>query len=498
MSPSSFQKVVTAPTRLIGIVVLCILGRSSVGTADTIVLDVGLVGEQSVAENRRVQGRLVELGCVDLSALVQRVAATGSISGMLLDQATIDQLRSMVDHGFRTFQQGQFVEAIAEINRALAGFAAAPATVAEKQELRDTILRAHVGLALAHSRLGQTQQVSTVIGELIRLFPDREVSRREYGPEALQLVKQVRAELDGGLRGGIHVEVTDDPGAVVFVNERYISVGKADLGSLIPGTYRVYVSGRRRGRVHLVDVKGGETASLRVNLEAEALLQVSDTRVALIFPTQDDALQGLVRVGSAVRDWLGAERVILLHTQRIEQRRLLVGVLLESGADKPVREGAVLVGAAQPADAAALADLLVNGTAAPDVLTGTALRPQQSPTTTAKRTLTYLPAEPWYRDKLGWALLATGVVTAGVGGGFLWNASTVESDAERTVDEFARRSQLERADDRRLAGLVLLPAGAAIAVLGAIKLAVPGERRVRPERVSIVGGANFLGLAGAF
>ena len=202
-------------------------------------------------------------------------------------------------------------------------------------------------------------------------------------------------------------------------------------------------------------------------------------------------------MASAVRRWLEVERVILLHTERIAERTVLIGMVLEAGTDKPIREGAIAIGSVPQAGTDALAEFLINGTVSPRVLTGTALRPLPSPRPSGKSPQEYLNREPWYRDKLGWALLATGLVTAGVGGGFLWNASAIETDADRTVDEFARRSQLERADDRRLVGFVLLPTGAAIAVVGAIKLAIPSPHRTHPERVSLVNSVNFVDLAGA-
>ena len=493
-------------TRVIGVgwrwiaagAAFAVLSPDSISSAQTVVMEAEVRGSAPPAESASVKTQLVALGCLDERALANRIAATHSIPGGLLDLAAADQLRAQVEHGFRAFQQGQFNESIEELDRALASFAAAPATVAEKQELRDVILRAHVGLALAHNRLGQTKEITRVVGDLIRLFPDREVSRRDYGPEALQLVKQVRTELDAGPRGGLHVEVTDDPGAVVFVNERYVSVGKADLASLYPGAYRVYVSGRRRGRVHLVDVEGGKTTSLRVNLELEATLHTSDERAALVFDSQSDLEDGSIRVASALREWLAADRVVVLRRGRVEQRRLLIGPLVDSDARDPLREGAIGLASGSSTSASALAAFLFNGTGSTEVLTGSALRPLPSAKDEPSQPQRYLPREPWYRDKLGWALLASGLVTAGVGGGFLWNAATTETDADRTVDEFERRSQLETADDRRLTGFILLPTGGVIAILGAIKLAVPGRRRVRSEGLALVGGPGFVGLAGAF
>jgi len=247
-----------------------------------------------------------------------------------------------------------------------------------------------------------------------------------------------------------------------------------------------------------VDVEGGKTTSLRVNLELEATLHTSDERAALVFDSQSDLEDGSIRVASALREWLAADRVVVLRRGRVEQRRLLIGTLVDSDARDPLREGAIGLASGSSTSASALAAFLFNGTGSTEVLTGSALRPLPSAKDEPSQPQRYLPREPWYRDKLGWALLASGLVTAGVGGGFLWNAATTETDADRTVDEFERRSQLETADDRRLTGFILLPTGGVIAILGAIKLAVPGRRRVRSEGLALVGGPGFVGLAGAF
>jgi tetratricopeptide (TPR) repeat protein len=81
--------------------------------------------------------------------------------------------------------------------------------------------------------------------------------------------------------------------------------------------------------------------------------------------------------------------------------------------------------------------------------------------------------ERWYHDWFGWSVTGVGVAAAVTGVLFLNNASDINDQANRTSNQQDSAALHDRADTRSLIGDAFLIAGAAAAVTGIIKLAVP-------------------------
>jgi serine/threonine-protein kinase len=114
-----------------------------------------------------------------------------------------------------------------------------------------------------------------------------------------------------------------------------------------------------------------------------------------------------------------------------------------------------------------------------------------------------VPGEPWYRDKLGWGLVAGGVVLAGGGAFATIRGNNLADDAAGEMSDLGERDRLfDEADANRTAGAILLGAGAAVAIAGAVRLALapgPTERRVQREPVAaLVIGRRSAALRLAF
>jgi hypothetical protein len=110
--------------------------------------------------------------------------------------------------------------------------------------------------------------------------------------------------------------------------------------------------------------------------------------------------------------------------------------------------------------------------------------------------------ERWYADRLGWSLVASGVVLAGGAMYLRVRASGLVDDVELTPDE-GRRSELhDAAQVRGIAGAALGVGSAALIAAGAFKLAVhasgSGSARTRAASWSIGISARGAAVLGRF
>ncbi len=220
---------------------------------------------------------------------------------------------------------------------------AAPAALVGKNDVRrSAVMRGLVGLALAHKRRGRTTQATEAMKELVRSFPQSEVSYKDYGPETREFFDAVRQDLAREGKGSIAVNLDDD-NTVVFVNERYVNAGDVRIRDLYPGTYRLFLQqGNRFGRVHDVVVEAGTTTSVSLSWQLDAVLH-TEGAAALVF--DDEAARRDLEARFAVRlaRALGAPSVVVLGIRMNRGRRSVVGAFYAADSMRPLRSGAVAV-----------------------------------------------------------------------------------------------------------------------------------------------------------
>ena len=245
----------------------------------------------------------------------------------MASKVSAQTLRDSIQTGYHEFLVSNYQAAVDDLGGVLEVIHANPALVAIDQSLRPPTMRALVGLALSLRRMGREDQAAATMAELVRSFPSAEISTREYGPEPAEFFRKTVTLLSQRGNGELEVE-TNDPTAVIFVNESFRAVARASL-SLTPGTYRVYVQrGKTVGRVYDVAIEPNRTHRLAVDLDLDESLHTGTRWSGLVLPPGPDrtaqAIDDAARLGRAA----GTDRVILLGIDDQGGRKQLVGTVV--------------------------------------------------------------------------------------------------------------------------------------------------------------------------
>ncbi len=278
----------------------------------------------------------------------ERIHRSLSTPGAPLSADQLAEVRRFIDSGYEQFVEGNFDLAVGDLSRGLDALMDAPGTLAGAPEHRELMLRGLIGVALSHKRQGRSVEATRAMAELLRTFPDKEISYQEYGPEPRKFYDQVKTDLAKEGLGSLRVTV-DDPATVVFINERYVGVGDVTARDLLRGRYRVFVQqGERTCRVHRVNVEAGAETPLAITWELDAALRTESGPARLELPDEArrDRLAGPHAVHIARS--LGAKQVATLGIQEVGGRRAIVGMLFGVDSSRPVRTGTVAIEPAQP------------------------------------------------------------------------------------------------------------------------------------------------------
>ncbi len=104
----------------------------------------------------------------------------------------------------------------------------------------------------------------------------------------------------------------------------------------------------------------------------------------------------------------------------------------------------------------------------------------------------------WYRDWIGWSLVAGGVAVAGLGGGLFVHGTGLHDDAEATLDLDEADRLNESGTSYRTAGGIMLVAGLAVSAVGVVKLAITDSSTSRGRSTSVAVGAGWVVFSGTF
>lgn len=469
------------------LVVACAIGRAATA-APAVVLESYAGARPSDADQvlKPIYAELARRGFVLGPKLVTILGETMSRGGAALSPEQALDAQRLVEDGYQHFIDGDYDAAIALEERALAIYRSASAPNADA--LRKLQWKALVVTARSHEVLRRGEDAFRVMAEAIRTFPDNAVSSTEFDPQVVALQRRVKAELARQGTGTLDVRV-DAPDVVVFVNERFAGTGGAKLEGLLPGRYRVFSSkGERQGRVHEVEVAPASHASVEIAWEIDSTLVTRDRYVGLEFGPDVDT-EGEIRAGVRIARTVGAKSVVILGIREVDGRRSVVAYAVATDSQNKVY-GAVQLEPIEPGV---------------DRLTKLAALMAGDRSTSTDGIITREPArrasvggQRWYHDWLGWTGLGVGLIAAGVGGGFLAHAASLDDQAARETNFTARAGLRDRASTQRTTGLVLAGAGGAVVVAAIVKLALVPH--VSPSRVAwrVLPGPGDTGLALSF
>lgn len=246
-----------------------------------------------------------------------------------------------IERGHKAWIAGRFDEAISVLVPLVASARAHPTSISQSQAQRDKLLKAYIALALSHQRKGDLAEARAVLTEMIRTYPDTQVPRSIYGPDAYQFYDEVRRATGGAVRGTLSVKVPDN--AVVFINERFDRVGAVTHADLIPGVYRVFsqLSKGQVSRVHNVDVRADEETVLTIDPQYERVIQTTPVWTGLLFATADDREKHEVAYAARFAKEIAATSVIVIGIDKLRGRSVVVGSLIDMSGTREIRRASL-------------------------------------------------------------------------------------------------------------------------------------------------------------
>jgi hypothetical protein len=319
-----------------------------------------------------------------------------------------------IEKGHNAWIAGRFDEAIAVLGPALYGAHANAALFAQNKKLRDLVLKGLVALALAQQRKGEISDARETLAEVRRSFPDAQLSRAIYGPEAVKLFDEVRRAQGEQGRGRLTVKVGAESN-VIFINERFENVGGVSKDDVIPGTYRIYTQlGKEVSRVHRVEVRANETATLTVDLAYDRTVRTEGFS-GLLFASAEERTRNEARYALTFAREVKAASVIVVGIDYTNGRPEIVGSLLDIQNGRPLRRASLALEPEPSADRIrSLARFLAGGQAADDIQVQ--VREAESPAVHEESPSSATGTAGGSRTKLWFGL---GAIGAGLVGGAL-------------------------------------------------------------------------------
>lgn len=412
---------------------------------------------------------LAKRGAVGGAALAEVIESSHSEPAALVTAEHLTTAQRLVEQAEKLIAHNRHAEAVRILPPAVDVYRAQAAAVAGDPELRDLAYRALVALATAHAEVGNADQARETVAELLRAFPDRPPA----GPLA-ELSKQVTAQLAAT---ATLVVDADQASADLFVDERKVGTGHANV-TLPPGTYRVLArSGDAAGRVHTVTVKAGATATVHIDWALESSLVTDGDFVGFVFPTDAERTERGGDLARRLARALGASRVVLLGLHGDAGARHVTAAALS------VDSGKLLLAASIPAEP--IAELPQRATALADYLAGQPARDGVEPigeVEGAGKATVDIPKDPGERARtrryyLGGAI--TGVAMIATGAVLVW------LDGNGNCSKDPGQVQCPQVYDTGLAGWISVGAGTALTAVTTYLW-----YRARPSRDS-----RALGLA---
>ncbi len=259
--------------------------------------------------------------------------STLSIEGLTPDFA------DRIERGHKAWIEGRFDEAVSLLSPMIDAAHANPGAFAQNQPLRERLLKGLIALALSQQRMGDPSSSRTTFGEILRSFPDTQLSRATYGPDAYNQFEEVRRAATA--RGRLTVKVPDESG-VVFINEHFENVGTTSKADLVPGEYRVYVQlGKQLTRSHTVIVRGNQETTLAFQPAYDAAIRTTPHWTGLAFATPAERERDESAFAAKFAREIGAGSVIVVGYDQVRGRAAVVGSIVNLETGREIRRASL-------------------------------------------------------------------------------------------------------------------------------------------------------------
>jgi hypothetical protein len=284
---------------------------------------------------------LATRGFMTGDTLARRFEGTVSRPAMTKEGLPSD-FEDRVERGHKAWIAGRFDEAISTLGPILDAAHASSGAFAQNQPLRAHLLKASIAYALSQQRKGDLAAAKATLGEVLRSFPDTQLSRAQYGPEAFELYEQVRQANAQGGRGRLAIKVSS-ASTVVFVNERFQNVGSnVDKGDVVPGEYRVYLQeARQLSRVHRAIVKPDQTTDVVIDMGFDTALHTSASYTGFPFASASDRARHEARYAVAFAQAIHASSLIVVGLDLVNGRPAITGALLDLNTGRDIRRASL-------------------------------------------------------------------------------------------------------------------------------------------------------------
>ncbi|HEY4056508.1 MAG TPA: tetratricopeptide repeat protein [Kofleriaceae bacterium] len=309
-----------------------------------------------------------------LSELSARGFVTGEGVGRIYDAKVSrpagpalpgDFAKKLAD-GRKAFVDGEFDDAVSKLGPLIDAAHASSGAFARNQPLREKLVDALIALAMAQQRGGDPRAAKLTFGELARSYPDAQVPKATWGPEAAKLFDDVKRELREQPRGRLVLKVTDEA-AEVFINERFEQKGTT-VKQVLPGDYRVVVQqGAHQSRVHLVTVTAGADTTVQIELDMDDRVHTTQW-TGLQYGSESEREQSETSDAAAFGAGINERAVVVVGIDDIKGRPAIVGALISVASGRESRRASLPLDPAPNEDKlAALARFLAGDPAGPGI-----------------------------------------------------------------------------------------------------------------------------------
>jgi hypothetical protein len=328
--------------RLMVPILLALVMTSSIARGGGIVLE-SYTGERPADAGRLLAPVLEELSRRDYAAgdTVARAYEAQSSRAALSASGLPSDFSAQVDRGFKAWVAGRFDDAIQILVPLVEAAQANTGAFAKEPALRDPLLKALIALALSYQRIGDPSAMRSTFGEILRSFPEAQISRAIYGPDAHQAFEQVRRDTQTVGRGKLTVKVDD--AAVVFINETYRAVGST-TAELLPGEYRVVVMvNKQPSRNHRVTVRANAETTIEIDARRDRAIRAGGGYTGFLFASQSERDAHEAGDAQHFAKAVGASAVAVVGIDEVRGRTAVVGSLVSLETGRELRRASIPV-----------------------------------------------------------------------------------------------------------------------------------------------------------